>query len=105
CIDVNTTSSVVRGLTINVLNIRVDQFLNIPYAEPPVGSLRISKPTRLKRVTHVIGTNTTKSIVMLWIYGGGLSSGSIFDTQYNGSVLATHDVVFVSTNYRLGPFG
>lgn len=43
--------------------------------------------------------------VMFWIYGGAFKSGSIFMPQYNGSVLATHDVVFVSTNYRLGPLG
>ena len=43
--------------------------------------------------------------VMFWIHGGGLLFGSIFDPKYNGSVLATKDVVFVSTNYRLGPFG
>ena len=42
---------------------------------------------------------------MFWIYGGGLSSGSIFQSVYNGSVLATHDIVFVSVNYRLGPLG
>ena len=43
--------------------------------------------------------------VMFWIYGGALTIGSIYQTLYNGSVLATKDVVFVSTNYRLGPFG
>ena len=42
---------------------------------------------------------------MFWIYGGALVMGSIFQNSYNGSVLATQDVVFVSTNYRLGPFG
>ena len=47
CVDVNTTSGVVRGLTVNALNTSVDQFLNIPYAEPPVGSLRFAKPVPL----------------------------------------------------------
>ena len=42
---------------------------------------------------------------MFWIYGGGLSVGSIFQKDYNGRVLATHDVIFVSVNYRLGHFG
>ena len=50
-------------------------------------------------------THSTKKPVMFWIYGGGLDIGSIFQTGYNGSVLATNDVVFVSVNYRLGPFG
>ena len=43
--------------------------------------------------------------VMFWIHGGGLDIGSIFQTVFNGSVLATNGVVFVSVNYRLGPFG
>ena len=44
--------------------------------------------------------------VMFWIYGGGLQTGSIFlYPPYNGTVLATHDIVLVLTNYRLGPFG
>ena len=47
-IDVNTTSGVVRGLTIDVLNTTIDQFLAIPYAEPPVGSLRFAKPEPIR---------------------------------------------------------
>ena len=44
--------------------------------------------------------------VMFWIHGGGMVSGSIFQLPYyNGSVLATHDVIIVTANYRLGPFG
>ncbi|CAG2178953.1 unnamed protein product, partial [Oppiella nova] len=153
-IDVNTTSGVVRGLTIDVLNTSVDQFLGIPYAEPPVGALRFAKPVPIKTpkknvidgtilgnscmqiedpdakkllpnltysedclVLNVWTPNAVnKSLssseapalrpVMFYIHGGGLSSGTIFlMTAYNGSVLATHDVVIVSTNYRLGPFG
>ena len=53
CIDVNTTSGVVRGLTIDVLNTSVDQFLGIPYAEPPVGALRFAKPVPLKTLVRV----------------------------------------------------
>ncbi|CAG2170116.1 unnamed protein product, partial [Oppiella nova] len=128
CYNIFPGTSVVRGLTINVLNTSVDQFLNIPYAEPPVRDLRFTKPQPLKAPKKDIidGTKPGNSCmqipepetensrsptesplkaVMFWIYGGGLSSGSIFDTQYNGSILATYDVVFVSANYRLGPFG
>ncbi|CAG2117706.1 unnamed protein product [Medioppia subpectinata] len=43
--------------------------------------------------------------VMFWIYGGGLTTGSIFFHDFNGSVLAANDVVLVAPNYRLGPFG
>ncbi|CAG2177705.1 unnamed protein product, partial [Oppiella nova] len=40
---------------------------------------------------------------MFWIHGGGLNGGSV--ELYNGSVLATNDVVVVAVNYRLGWFG
>ena len=50
--------------------------------------------------------NSTKlKPVMFWIHGGGLTSGSIFANIYNGKVLATNDIVFVSVNYRLGYLG
>ena len=43
-VKVRTTSGVVLGQTLNVLNQRVNQFLGIPYAEPPIGDLRFAKP-------------------------------------------------------------
>ena len=44
--------------------------------------------------------------VMAWIHGGGFEYGSIFWGNYNGGNLASSgDVVLVSINYRLGPFG
>ena len=43
--------------------------------------------------------------VMFFIYGGGLSLGSIFQKMNNASALATNDVVVVSVNYRVGPLG
>ncbi|CAG2119961.1 unnamed protein product, partial [Medioppia subpectinata] len=54
-----------------------------------------------------IWTTNVKELkpVMFWIYGGGLTMGSIFQEWYNGSALATKDVVVVSVNYRLGAFG
>ncbi|CAG2102395.1 unnamed protein product [Medioppia subpectinata] len=131
---------VVRGRTLHVLDTNVDQFLGIPYAEPPVGKHRFAKPepilkpfpniidaTKLKYsciqppniyikpelhysedclVLNIWTPNTTAlKPVMFWIYGGGLTMGSIFQEWYNGSALATNDVVVVSVNYRLGPFG
>ena len=42
---------------------------------------------------------------MFWLHGGGLQTGSIFQFLYNGSVLATHGMILVATNYRLGQFG
>lgn len=49
---------------------------------------------------------TEKKPVMFWIHGGGFSIGSGSDEMYNGSKLSKNgDVVVVTFNYRLGPFG
>ncbi len=43
--------------------------------------------------------------VVVWIYGGGFSIGSSSMANYSGAPLAHKGVIFVSFNYRLGPFG
>lgn len=43
--------------------------------------------------------------VVVWIYGGALAVGSSSEPMYDGRNLASHGVVFVSFNYRLGPLG
>jgi para-nitrobenzyl esterase len=44
--------------------------------------------------------------VMVWIHGGAFTAGQGSTPWYNGSRLASHgDVVVVTINYRLGPFG
>jgi para-nitrobenzyl esterase len=44
--------------------------------------------------------------VLVWLHGGGFSSGAGLQGWYDGSALAEeHDVVVVSVNYRLGPLG
>jgi para-nitrobenzyl esterase len=43
--------------------------------------------------------------VILWSYGGSLTSGSGSQPEYDGEALAKKGVVFVTYNYRLGPFG
>jgi hypothetical protein len=51
-------------------------------------------------------TPNKKKAVMLYIYGGGLMSGSASDTTFDGSALASRgDVVAVTANYRLGTLG
>ncbi|KAG9242147.1 Alpha/Beta hydrolase protein [Calycina marina] len=48
----------------------------------------------------------TKKPVMVWIYGGGFTTGSSTVPIYNGASLAEEqDVVVVSLNYRLSIFG
>ena len=43
-VDVGTSSGIFRGHTINVLDKEINEFLNIPYAEPPIGKLRFARP-------------------------------------------------------------
>ena len=44
--------------------------------------------------------------VLFWIHGGAYTNGTAATSWYNGSSLVTRgDVVVVSINYRLGPFG
>jgi len=46
-----------------------------------------------------------KQPVFLWIYGGGLTSGSANCAIYDGEEMAKKGVVFVSINYRVGVLG
>jgi len=43
--------------------------------------------------------------VMVWLHGGGHTTGSGAMTYYDGAALARQGVVVVTINYRLGPFG
>ncbi|KQW86687.1 carboxylesterase/lipase family protein [Brevundimonas sp. Root1279] len=44
--------------------------------------------------------------VLVWIHGGALTSGSSSETMYDGArMAATHGVMVVSINYRLGVLG
>lgn len=49
--------------------------------------------------------STAKHPVMVWIHGGGHTTGSGMSLFYSGARLANKGVVLVSINYRLGPFG
>jgi len=52
------------------------------------------------------GLDDGRRPVMVWIHGGGLSSGSGSSPAYDGAPLASRgDVVIVTINYRLGALG
>ncbi|GAB2786069.1 carboxylesterase family protein [Rhabdobacter roseus] len=43
--------------------------------------------------------------VLVWVYGGGFNSGGSGVPIYDGEAMARRGIVFVSINYRVGPFG
>ena len=51
------------------------------------------------------GTNSSQSLhaVMVYIHGGSYRVGS--GNVYAGNILAQHDVIVVTINYRLGILG
>ena len=65
---VQTTSGTVKGLTLNVLNRSIDQFLGIPFAEPPFGSLRFAKPKPIFKPIEVsIELNSFEIIITRFV--------------------------------------
>src|SRR5437763_284756 len=50
-------------------------------------------------------SSTEKRPVLVWIYGGGFSSGGSAVPIYDGEAMAKKGIVFVSLNYRVGIFG
>ncbi|MCQ2131597.1 MAG: carboxylesterase family protein, partial [Bacteroidales bacterium] len=51
------------------------------------------------------GETDKKLPVALWIFGGGLREGWGSEPEFEGSEWANKDVVLVTFNYRVGPFG
>jgi len=111
----------------------------IPFAKPPVGSLRWKAPRDPDPWTDTreesdycepcaqylfVGTETygsedclylnvwrprtseTNLPVYFWIHGGGNTLGTASSDDYNGANLADRsNLVVVTVNYRIGPFG
>jgi para-nitrobenzyl esterase len=126
---VKTDSGFVRGVTAD----RVISWKGIPYAAPPIGSLRWRAPQPVKPWTVVRDANQfgpacmqtddvpksedclTLNVwkpaaktaqpfpVMVWIHGGAMVHGSA--AMYPADTVAAQGVVVVSMNFRLGRFG
>ncbi|CAH0731226.1 unnamed protein product, partial [Brenthis ino] len=50
-------------------------------------------------------SSKNKLPVLVWIHGGGFKSGSGNRNSYGPNYLIRHDVILVTLNYRLGPYG
>lgn len=122
---------------------KVINYDDIPYAKPPVGSLRWKAPRKIDNPSQAIipkennfcvqrpsgmggsegdgffsgsedclyldiKTPSRKSEnvlpVMFWIHGGGNTSG-LKDLYDFSTMVKKHNVIVVTINYRLGPFG
>jgi para-nitrobenzyl esterase len=113
----------------------VRAFRGVPFAEPPVGSLRFkpavpARPwTAPRDATHFaasamqpeehgiphsedclylnVWSPAAKGTypVYVWIHGGGFTGGYSFEPLFDGSVLARQGIVCVTIAYRLGVFG
>jgi para-nitrobenzyl esterase len=118
------------------------RWLGIPFAAPPVSTLRFRSPqpvtpwsqtlsatenppacmqadgervvygTRSEDCLYLnifapLSANASSSLpVMFWIYGGSFLAGGIGFEEYDGAKDAiTNDMIVVTANYRLGPFG
>ena len=55
--------------------------------------------------TKAPGQTDKKLPVAVWIFGGGLREGWGSEPEFDGKNWAAKDVVLVSFNYRVGPFG
>ena len=139
-LNISTTSGISSGFQENGIN----NWDDIPYAQPPVGNLRWRAPREIfsndlieQKVDNFcvqkpsgmggsefdgdkffsgsedclyldIKAPKTKSDgalpVMFWIHGGGNTSG-LKDIYDFSKMVRKHNVIVVTINYRLGPFG
>jgi carboxylesterase type B len=54
----------VEGNTVTILNKTINQFLGIPYAEPPLNSLRFAKPQPLKQPASVCSHQNPTLVIL-----------------------------------------
>jgi para-nitrobenzyl esterase len=139
-LNISSTSGISSGFQIN----RVNNWDDIPYAQPPVGDLRWKAPQEIfsnelivprvdnfcvQKPSGMGGSefdgdeffsgsedclyldikapkNKSNGLlpVMFWIHGGGNTSG-LKDTYDFSKMVRKHNVIVVTINYRLGPFG
>ncbi len=63
-VKVKTSSGLVEGNTVTVLNKTINQFLGIPYAEPPLNTLRFAKPQPLQKPASVCSHQNPMLVIL-----------------------------------------
>ena len=111
------------------------KYLGIPYAEVPVGELRLKRAVAIQPWDDIfdakeykkcavqfdkgqvmgdedcLGINVLRPLegedlpVMVFIHGGGYNTGQTYDTMYTGEDFVRDGVIFVSFSYRMNILG
>jgi para-nitrobenzyl esterase len=81
--------------------------MQIPIVLPALGieSVPVSEDCLYLNIWTSAKSPSDHLPVMVWIYGGGFTTGATSLSLYDGSNLANKGVVVVSIAYRVGPFG
>jgi len=81
--------------------------MQIPLVFPALGitSVPVSEDCLYLNVWTPAKSPADRLAVMVWIYGGGFTTGATSLSLYDGTNLAKKGVVVVSVAYRVGPFG
>jgi para-nitrobenzyl esterase len=128
---IQTPLGTLRGEVID--GVRV--FRGVPFAEPPMGSLRFKPPVKVRpwveeREASLFSAEAMQDgdrdvpksedclylnvwtmpdaealPVFVWIHGGGFTGGSSFAPVFDGTEFAKAGLVVVTVAYRLGVFG
>lgn len=77
-----------------------------PIGDPTAVTLFSSSAQSTPTATPAAAADAARRAVIVWLHGGGYSSGAGSLDWYDGTRLAHEgDVVVVGVNYRLGPLG
>ncbi|KAM4690422.1 uncharacterized protein WCC33_017807 [Rhinophrynus dorsalis] len=84
---------------------QLDEYMDFPGIEMWIVKNEMSEDCLYLNV-WVPSSKQHPASVMVFIYGGGFSSGTTSFVPYDGSILAyVEDVIVVTINYRVGSFG
>lgn len=130
-VTVRTPNGALRGEQAGGVKV----FRGVPFAQPPVGTLRFQEPVKVKKWTGLRDATRFSAAPMqadklsveqsedclylniwapagkgpfpvyVWIHGGGFTSGYSFVPMFDGTALAKAGIVCVTVAYRLGVFG